>query len=74
MSAQQLFRVQTLKSLVVDSTDGIAVGEHCVTVAVHISTQNRGVAKPTCAQEQGAAGNLRIFFLTAEPVQERHDA
>src|SRR5258706_14013564 len=74
VSTQKLLSVQTLERLIIDSSNGVAVGEHRVAVAVNVSTQHRGVTKAACTQEQSATGNFRIFFLTAEPVQQRHDA
>ena len=45
--AQELFIIESLKGLIINSADGVAVREHCVAVAIHVGTKHGGVADAT---------------------------
>lgn len=47
MLAQELFIIKSLKGLIINSADGVAVREHRVTVAVHVCTKHGGVTDAT---------------------------
>jgi hypothetical protein len=70
---KQLFGIKTLKSLVVNSTDGVAVREHGVAVTIRIYAEYSGFADTTLSQQQSAARNFGIFFLATKASQERHE-
>ncbi len=69
----QLFVIKTLKRLVVNSTNAVAVGEHGLAVTIHIRAEHSGFTDATLSQQQGAARNFRIFFLATKASQERHE-
>ena len=47
MHAQELFIIESLKRLIINSADGVAVREHRMAVAVHVGTKHGGVADAT---------------------------
>jgi len=47
MFAQQLFIIKSLKSLIINSADGVAVREHRVAVAIHVCAKQGGFADTT---------------------------
>src|SRR5437773_10236103 len=72
--AAELFLVQTLKGLVIDATDGVAIRKHRVAVGVGVGAEHSSLANPTCALEQSAPCNFRIFFWLTKTREKRHDA
>ena len=73
MFAKQLLAIKTLKGLVINSTHGVAVREHGVTIAVDISAEHGSFADTTLSQQQSASRNFGIFFLATEASQQRHE-
>ena len=73
MIAKQLLSIETLKGLVIHSAYGVAIGEHCMAVTIHIRAQHGGFTDATLSQQQGAPRNFGIFFLTTEAGQQRHE-
>ena len=47
MLTQELFIIESLKGLVIDSADGVAVRKHRMAVAIHVCTKHGGVADAT---------------------------
>ena len=50
MDTKQLLSIKTLKGLVVHSTHGVTVREHCMAVTIHIRAQHGGFAYATLSQ------------------------
>lgn len=68
----ELFSVEMLYCFVVDTADGVTIRKDRLAVGVHIGIENRSFTDAARFLEQSPPRDFRIFFLAAEPFEERH--
>ena len=68
----ELLSVEMLYGFVVDTAHAVAIRKKRLAIGVNIGIENRSFADAPRSHEQSTTRDFRVFFLSPEPVEERH--